>query len=370
MKTRILKGFIKKELIQIFRDKKMIAALFFLPVLQTIMFGFALKNEVKNIKFTIFAKPSDYIARKIQKKAISSGYFKYIDNINSMDFSNVEKTITSKKVEAVLVAPKENFANAIDKGKPIQLLIDATNAARARQIEVYIKAITLDVIRGYKQNSNANNFITLDTRILYNHTLDTASFMIPAITVMSTFIVAMLICCMSITKEKEQGTIEKLISSPVTSLEIILGKTLPYAIIGVLIICFIIFIGTLIFNVPLRGYFWQILITGILFIWTALSLAIIVSIAAKSQQQAMIGCFIILLPSILLSGILFPVENISSSIRWICYLNPIMYAASNLRNIMLKGNDLLLFWQYCCALFLIALTISMFSIKKFKSTLN
>ncbi|MDR3124615.1 MAG: ABC transporter permease [Endomicrobium sp.] len=369
MRIRILKGFIKKEFTQIFRDKKMIVALFFLPIVQTIMFGLALTSEVKNIKFVIFAKPSDYIANKIQSKAASSRWFKYIDDIDSTDFSIIEKTIISKKAEALLIAPKENLANSIEKEKPIQLLIDATNAVRARQVETYIKAITTDVIKKYKPNL-INNIVNLDTRVLYNHTLYTAPFMIPAITVMSTFIVTMLICCMSITKEKEQGTIEKLISSPITSSEIILGKILPYAIIGILIICFIVFIGVFAFKVPFRGCFWQIFITGLLFIWTALSLAMLISIVARNQQQAMIGCFIIFLPAILLSGILFPVENISQNIRWICYINPIMYAVNNLRNIMLKGNDLVLFWQNCYLLFLIASIVSTFSVKKFKSTLN
>jgi ABC-2 type transport system permease protein len=173
-----------------------------------------------------------------------------------------------------------------------------------------------------------------------------------------------------VTKEKEEGTIEKLISSPITASEIIIGKTFPYALIGIFIICLIVLAGNIFLNVPFRGHFYQVLITGIFFIWATLSIALLISAIAQNQQQAMMGCFIVLFPSILMSGIMFPIENIPESIRWICYLNPVMYGAKNLRNIILKGGDLEMFWQYCFALLAIACIITIFSVRRFKSLLE
>jgi ABC-2 type transport system permease protein len=261
----------------------MLVVLFFMPVMQTILFGLALTNEVKNVQLAVFASPSDYTAQKIRTKALASGWFKTVKNVDFSDFSNIENTIMSNKAEAILVAPQGGFPKAIEGQKSLQLLIDATNASRARQVEAYVKAITMEVVQEQSPNFPVANLIEIDSRVLFNHTLDTAPFMIPAIIAMASFMVTMLICCMAITKEKEQGTMEKLISSPVTSLEIILGKTVPYAIVGITLICFIVFVGVIVFEVPLRGNFWQILVTGILFILTALSIAMFVSTITKSQ---------------------------------------------------------------------------------------
>ncbi|MDR1926433.1 MAG: ABC transporter permease, partial [Endomicrobium sp.] len=289
MKKRIITGFIKKEFKQIIRDKKMILVLCFLPTVQTILFGLALTNEVKNIKLVTMAKPNDAIAQKIKEKTLASGWFKKVKNVDTADFSKAENLLLSRKAEAILIAPKEGFLHGIERNKPIQLLIDATNAARARQTDAYIKTIISQVVQERNTKSNISSLIEIDIRVLYNHNLNTAPFMIPAISVLSTFMVIMLVCCMAVTKEKEQGTMEKLISSPATLVEIIVGKTLPYIFIGVFLVCFIIFVGVVTMDVPLRGCLWQIFVTAIFFILTALSLAIIVSTMANNQQQAMMG---------------------------------------------------------------------------------
>ncbi|MDR2437718.1 MAG: ABC transporter permease [Endomicrobium sp.] len=370
MRLKVLKGFAKKEFIQIFADKKMIGALLFVPIIQTIIFGIALSNEVKHIKFAVISKPQDVIASKIRKKTDASKWFDNASTIASTNFVNITNYIMSGKVEAILVAPLEGFKKGFEKRKPFQLLIDAKNAQRARQIEFYVNAVLQETIKeSFPQFSNIN-LIKIIPRILYNHTLDTAPFMIPAIAIMATFISVMLVCCMSITKEKEEGTIEKLISSPITVSEIIIGKTLPYALIGIFIICLVVLAGNVFLNIPFRGHFYQVLITGTFFIFTSLSIALLISTIAQNQQQAMMGCFIVLFPSILMSGIMFPIENIPTAIRWVCYLNPVTYGATNMRNIMLKGGDLQIFWQYCFALFMLACLIATFSIKKFKSILN
>jgi ABC-2 type transport system permease protein len=347
-----------------------IGALLFVPIIQTIIFSIALSNEVKHIKFAIISRHQDIIASKIRKKTDAN---KWVDNasaIGSTNFVNITNYIMSGKAEAVLVAPFEGFKKGFEKRKPSQLLIDAKNAQRARQIEFYVNAVLQETIKeSFPQFSNIN-LIKIIPRILYNHTLNTTPFMIPTIAIMAMFILVMLVCCMSITKEKEEGTMEKLISSPITASEIIIGKTLPYALIGVFIICLIVLAGNMFLNVPFRGHFYQVLITGTFFIFTFLSIALLIFTIAQNQQQAMMGCFIVLFPFILMSGIMFPIENIPTAIRWVCYLNPVTYRAKNMRNIMLKGGDLQMFWQYCFALFVLASVIVPFSIKKFKSMLN
>lgn len=369
MRFRTLAGFIKKEFIQIVRDRKMIVAIFFIPVMQTVMFGLALTSEVKNIEFMVVSKP-DAVARQITDKALASGWFKAVKGINGAQVQAPESLLLTQKAEAVLIAPKEGLAYALEHGdKPIQLLVNAINAQRAQQVEGYVKQIVARVAAKNGYNTGAS-LIDLDTRVLFNHYMNTTDFMIPALMVMSTFVVIMVVSSMAITKEKETGTMEKLIASPATVQEILLGKTLPYFMIGLTIIFAIFTIGVLCFGVPFRGSIWQILITGVLLVVSALSLSTLLSTIAKTQQQAMMGSVLILMPAILLSGVFFPVANIPQIFRWLCYCNPMMYSVSNFRNAMLKGGDLQFFWQYSAVLAIICFIIASLAYKNFKAKLN
>lgn len=369
IRIRTLIGFIKKEFIQISRDPKMLVAIFFIPVVQTIMFGLALTNEVKNIEFLVVSKPSP-IAREITRRALASGWFKEVRNINGAQTQEPSSLILDNKAEAVLIAPKEGFEYALERGEPIQLLINAINAQRAQQVEAYVKQIIARVAEDRGANNYSVGVIGLDYKVMFNHYMDTADFMVPALMVMATFLVMSLVCAMAITKEKETGTMEKLIASPASAGEILLGKTLPYFIIGIVIICSIFFIGVFFFGVPFRGGFWQILATGSLLIISALAIATLVSAVAKTQQQAMMGSILFLMPAILLSGVFFPVANIPLAFRWLCYLNPMMYSIVNFRSIMLKGGDLIMFWQYSAVLAIMCLIAAAAAYKKFKSKLN
>ena len=368
IRIRTLSGFIKKEFIQISRDPKMLVAIFFIPVMQTIMFGLALTSEVKNIEFLVVSKPSP-IAREITRRALASGWFKEVKEINGAQVEDPSSLLLDNKAEAVLVAPKEGFGYALEHGEPIQLLINAINAQRAQQVEGYIKQV---IARSAAANGydGGTGFIEIDSRVMFNHYMDTTDFMVPALMVMATFLVMLVVCSMAITKEKETGTMEKLIASPAGAGEILLGKTLPYFIIGLAIICAIFFIGVFFFGVPFRGSFWQILATGSLLIISALAIATLLATVAKTQQQAMMGSVLFLMPAILLSGVFFPVANIPETFRWLCYLNPMMYSVVNFRSVMLKGGDYPFFWQYCAVLAIICLITGAGAYKNFKEKLN
>ncbi len=369
MRLRTLAGFIKKEFIQIMRDPKMIVAIFFIPVMQTVMFGLALTSEVKNIEFIVLSKP-DSVSRQITQTALASGWFKEVKGINGAQVEDPSLLLLSQKAEAVLIAPKEGFAYALEHGdKPIQLLVNAINAQRAQQVDGYVKQIVARVAAKNGYNAAAS-LIELDTRVMFNHYMDTTDFMIPALMVMATFLVMLVVSSMAITKEKETGTMEKLIASPASAQEILLGKTVPYFIIGLIIIFAIFAIGVFCFGVPFRGSLWQILITGVLLVISALSLSTLLSTVAKTQQQAMMGSVLILMPAILLSGVFFPVANIPQAFRWMCYFNPLMYCVVNFRSAMLKGGDLALFWQYSSVLLLMCIITAVVAYKNFKSKLN
>ena len=230
-------GFFRKEFIQIFRDRKMIAVLFFIPVMQLVMFGLALTSEVKNIKLAIIGKPSP-IAREIERRALESGWFKSA-GIFQNDIGSPAELIISGKAEAALILPyeglnrnfqglaaagsgpagqasaKQKAANSISffyesgkmaqNGKPAQLLINAINAQRAQQISAYVSQILARIAaeKGMPQSA-----MKIENRIMFNHYLETKNFMVPALAAMGSYLVILLVCAMSITKEKETGTME------------------------------------------------------------------------------------------------------------------------------------------------------------------
>jgi ABC-2 type transport system permease protein len=362
-------GFIKKEFKQITRDPKMIMAIFFVPVMQSVLFGLALTSEVKNIQFAVVGKPTE-MSRRIQTRAEASGWFKNVD-AGGQNILNPADLLISRKAEAVLVMPDVGAEVALERGdKPFQLLINATNAVRAQQVDGYIKSILFKVAAEKYPAAAQGGIIQIDTRVMFNHYMRTPYFMIPALMAMSSFIVLMLVAGMALAKEKEAGTMEKLISSPATSVEIILGKTIPYFFIGLMVVSFIFILGVFAFGVPVRGYIWQIFLTACLFALAALSAAVFISTFASNQQSAMMGGFLYTLPVILLSGVFYPVENIPAYAHWLCYLNPLMYSVTNFRNIMLKGGDSALFWQYSGMLFVVAVTMAVIGYKNFKSKLN
>ena len=368
--TRIIKGLIRKEFIQIFRDPKMIMVLFFIPIVQMVMFGLALTSEVKNIQMVVVSKPSA-IAREIVTRSVASGWFREVKHIDGSNVDDPVALLTTRQAEAILVAPAEGFEYALERqNKPIQLLINATNAQRAQQLNAYVSQILARVAASHGYNLNGPARIVLDTRTLFNPQLNTADFMVPALMVMASFIVLMIVCSMAITKEKEMGTMEKLISSPATTADILLGKAIPYFLLGIGIVTLMLCVGIFGFGIVYRGTLWQLALNGIALSACALSLATLLSTVAKTQQQAMMGGVLLLLPGILLSGVFFPVANIPAAFRWLCYCNPIMYACLNFRNIILKGGDYPLFWLYFSILACMAMVLSLVAYKNFKAKLN
>ncbi len=367
---RILAGFIAKEFIQIFRDPKMIVALFFIPLMQLVMFGLALTSEVKNIEFVVVSRPSA-LAREIQARALASGWFKEVKNIDPALISDPAQLLIQRRAEAVLVAPAEGLEAALERAdKPVQILVNAINAQRAQQVDAYVRQVLVRTAAAHGYELTGPGLIELDTRVLFNHYMDTTDFMVPALLVMSSFIVLLIVCSMSITKEKETGTMEKLIASPASTAEILLGKTLPYFLLGLAIISTMLAVGIFGFSVAWRGSLLQLFINSAILISCALSTATLLSTITHTQQQAMMGGVLILMPAILLSGIFFPVANIPAIFRWACYLNPMMYATANFRNVILKGADWALFGQYAAIAAAMAAVLAVVAYKNFKAKLN
>lgn len=365
-------GFLKKEFSQVLRDSRMRIILLVLPVLQMAVFGLAISTEVKNIKLGTIYNPNDTILRRIEERSFSSKWFIPAIGRGTSNDANADplEQIRSGRADVVLISPPGGLTKAIERGeRNVQLLIDASNVIRAQSIERYMQSIINEVLRDEFQLT-VTSPVFFDVRILYNPSLESAIFMVPGTLAMILCIVTILLTSMSIAREKEMGTFEMIISAPVKTWEVLLGKTIPFIIIGMINAASIFMFAILVFKVPMKGFYWHLAIATFSFIVTTVSIGTLISTFAKNQQQAMMGGFIFLLLSNLLAGIMFPIDNMPVFMKVAAYMNPMTYFVRLVRNIMLKGGSPELIWTYIGILALMAVLTAIVSYKRFHHTLD
>lgn len=363
-----IKGFLKKEFLQSLRDPRMKMLLFVMPIIQLSVFGFAISNEVKNISISSNAKLSDTVAYNIYNSALSSGWFKDAKTRTEDPFMQIQKG----ESEVALVVPAEGLTKLMARGDgKFQVLINSTNMLRARSIELYIKSITKKVVTDlYGKDFQENQPLNFSIRVLYNPSMISSIFMVPGVLCMIVCLLSIILTSMSLAKEKEQGTFEMLISTPIEPWEIILGKALPYFVMSISNIPLILLTAIFLFDLPVRGPIWILGLSSIIFVATTVCIGILISTFSKNQQQGMLGGFIFLFPAIMLSGVVFPVENMPIFIKIFALINPLYYFVSLLRNVLLKGGDLNLLIQNLSILLLMGIITMYISLKRFKNKIN
>ncbi|MFA4971090.1 MAG: ABC transporter permease [bacterium] len=377
----LLRAFVKKELRQALRDPRMKFLLFVMPVIQLTIFGLALNSDVKNIK--LYARPmaNDPLLRDVKRDALASGWFTPAAGNEEMVGEDIAK-FKSGRVDAELYAPEGGLTKAFERGEgSLEAVIDGSDLVRARAINSYLVGIlgkevnarvgkpeSIDFARQAqtKPSSTRSKPIEFATRILYNPEMMTSYNLVPGVLCMLICIITIMLTSMSIAKEKEIGTFETLISAPVSVTEILLGKTIPYIILGCVNLPFIFFVAVAGFDVPMRGSYLWLAVATAFFLITTVSIGTLLSVAARSQQQAMMASFIFLLPAIMLAGIVFPIENMPIPLKIVAAFNPLMYYSTLLRNIMLKGGDYWVLFTHTGALFLIAVVSVTMAFKRFK----
>lgn len=360
----VIWGFLKKELIQLLRDPVMVIAIMVMPVVQVVILSQAITNEPKNLRLAIDLEPTDYLLHRIYDRAIASGWFIEIPNSESSAIDVVQ----SGNADVALVAPKGGFTRSMQRGEgELQVLIDATNVLRAQAIDGYIQAIAMNVLQ--EEVSLPKPTINFAIRILFNPQLDTQLFLIPAIMAILVYMSILSLLAISLTKEKESGTIETLISAPINKYQIIIGKTIPYVIVGLVNMLIIQAVGIWMFDLPFRGSIIQYTLAFFAFVIPSTATGLLLSTFANTQQQAMLGMMIITFLSLMLSGSLFPIENMPEFLQWVANINPLTHYTYLVRNSVLKGDDWIYFLQHTGALVAIGTIIMLFGIKRFKTTL-
>ena len=377
----LLRAFIKKELIQALRDPRMRIMIFVTPMVQIIIFGLALENDVKNVK--LYARPmmNDPLLQDIRRDALASGWFIKAPGSEKLVGEDIRRFVDGR-VNAALYAPEGGLTRAFEKGEgKLETVIDGADLIRGRGIENYLSNIVERVVNERLGMPETEDFqelaqtkpsmtrappIIFDTRILYNPELISAYGLVPGVLAMLVCIITIMLTSMSIAKEKEIGTFETLIASPVSISEILLGKTIPYIIIGSINLPFIFFVAVAGLDVPMRGSYFWLAVASLFFLITTVSIGTLISTICRTQQQAMMGGFLFIMPAILLSGVMFPIDNMPMILKVVAAFNPLMYFATLLRNIMLKGGDPIVLLTHIGSLFLICVVCVTAAFKRFK----
>jgi len=362
-------GFVIKEFYHIFRDFRTLLILFGIPAIQLLLFGYVITNEIKDARIAILDQSKDEVTRRISEKVLSSGYFILDRNLSS--YKEIEQVFRQGNVKLVLIFG-EDFSKNLDKtgNARVQIIGDASDPNTANILVNYIQGI----LSNYLVSLNAETVpmqIVPEVRMIYNGQMKGVYMFVPGLMAMLLMLISALMTSLSITREKELGTMELLLASPLKPFQIIIGKVFPYVFLAFIDACIIIILGNLVFGVPVVGSVGLLLLESFLFICMALSLGILISTITSSQQIAMMLSLVaLMLPTILLSGFIFPVENMPLVLQWFCQIIPPKYFITIIKSIMLQGNGFRYIATETCIMAGFTLLFIFISVKKFKVRLD
>ena len=369
--NRTLLGFFWKEMTQLRRDPRLFQLLFIMPLVQLTLFGYALSTEIRNIRLAVFAAPTDVAAKSLERRCYDSGWFGPAGNRDPDPF----EAVNSGRADAAFVAPPMGLERALARGEgrgKAQLLIDATNSTRAQSVEAYFNSELDAEIRSHRPAAAPQAGLDMAVRMLFNPSMQSSYFMVPGILGMLLVAVTMMTTSSALTREKELGTFETLIAAPVERWEIIVGKCLPFVLLGLVDLPIVLCFARVLFGVPLRSpyWWWQLPVGSVVFISSTVGVGLLVSTVARNQMQAMMASMFVVFPMQMFSGLMYPLDNMPAAIAWLSYLNPLRYFIIILRSVTLKGGDTTVFWMNLWPMALIGTVMVLGSFRAFRQKLN
>ncbi|GBD92179.1 inner membrane transport permease YbhR [bacterium BMS3Abin04] len=369
---------VKKEFLQFRRDPKMFAMILISPVVQLIFLGYAANFDVNIVHTAIFDQDKTITSRQFIEKFEGSGYFEmdyYVDN-----YKTLQNLIDNHKIIFGLVIPKD-FEKKIERNEtaPVQAVFDGsdgnTASISAGYVQLIVSNYSKSVVTDFLNKTGikiipAGN-VESKVRVWYNPELKTRNFMVPGIVGLLLMIVTLILTSLAIVKEKELGTLEQLIVTPIKSYQLIIGKLIPFGLLGFVAEIIVLTAMVFVFNIPVRGSLLFLFFTTSLYILSTLGLGLFVSTISKTQQQAMmLAIFVVMMPMIYLSGFAFPIENMPKIIQYITYVIPLRYFMVIIRGIILKGIGFSDLWFETTLLFVIGIVIIFLSSLRFKKRLD
>jgi ABC-2 type transport system permease protein len=363
-------AFVRKEFYHIFRDKRTVMILFLMPIMQMLLFGFCLTTEVKNTKTAVYDPSKDVSTEKIISRLEANEYFTLVKYLNSPD--EIEKVMQEGKASLVVVFGENFHENMLHADEcAVQLIADATDPNQARAFTGYAAGI----VQGYGQelmrNAKTPLQILPEVRMLYNPQMKGAYNFVPGVMGLILMLVCAMMTSISIVREKERGTIEVLLASPMKPIYIILSKVTPYFVLAIVNLTTILLLSAFVLHVPVAGSLFLLVLVSLLFIFAALSLGLLISNVVNTQVAAMlISGMGLMMPTMLLSGLLFPIESMPEFLQWISAVLPVRWYIEAVRKIMIQGMGIVFVAKEFSALAFMTVFLLFVSLKKFNIRLK
>lgn len=363
-------SFVKKEFYHIFRDKRTMLILLVMPVVQILLFGFAITTEVKNVRVAIFDPAKDVSTQHIKERFQASEYFTIAEELtNSEQINDVFKY---GKIDMVIVF-SENFAdNLLRTGEAaVQLIADGTEPNQATMLTGYASGILGSYQQELMEQYKIPFQIIPEIRMLYNPQSKSAYNFVPGVMGLILILICAMMTSIAIVREKESGTMEILLSSPLKPIYIILAKAVPYLILSIVNLITILLLSVYVLEVPIAGSLFWLIFVSLIFIFLSLSLGLLISTVVDTQMAAMLVSGMgLMMPVMLLSGMMFPIESMPKILQWISSIVPARWYIEAVKKIMIQGVEI----QYVVKELLILATMTtglvLFSLKQFKTRLN
>ncbi|MGL5787907.1 MAG: ABC transporter permease [Bacteroidales bacterium] len=365
---KMLRAFVLKETRHILRDVRTLGITILMPVVLVILFGYVITNEIKNVEMSVYMPQPDQQARLIADRFTSSGYF---DEVRLLESNHEISSVLQQGNKLSLVFP-DQFEQKLRSGQPvsIQLVLDASDMNTSQAIIGYAETI----LNEYKTEYAQKNGLTLtqpfelQIQMLYNPALKSVYMFLPGVLALIMLIVSAMMTAISIAREKELNTLRLLLVSPLKPMVIIIGKVIPYMVLSVLNTLLIIGLSTLVFKIPVEGNLVLLSFLCLLFICTALAFGILIGLNSPSQQVAiMVSILSLFLPTLMLSGFVFPIENMPVFLQWLSNIFPAKWFIIALRSILIRGAGIIFVWQELLILFIMLIVFTGVSAKRLKS---
>jgi ABC-2 type transport system permease protein len=364
-----IKSIFIKELLHIIRDPRSLAIIFIMPIMMIVLYGYGISFDVKDIKMAVIDRDHSSSSRRLIDKFIHSGYFRLRSDISSTD--DIEQLFLYRKIQMMLVIPPDFGALLLKQSlTEVQLIVDGSNANSATVVSNYAQYL----ISSFSAEMNpvvAQIPLEVRPRIWYNPELKTPPFIVPGLVAVLMMMICAMLTSITVAREKETGTMEQILVSPVRSHEIILGKVAPYIAIAFFVALTTLAFSVLVFDIPCNGSIWLLVFFIVVFIYASLSIGVLISSWAKTQQVALMSALVgTLLPSILFSGFIFPLHSMPRVLQILSYIIPAKYFLFIIRGIMLKGIGFEYLKVNGFCLFLFGTVLLIISVKNFRASLE
>lgn len=375
---------IRKELIQALREPRMRILLFVPPLLQLIIFGFAVNLDVDHVRIAWMDMDRTPLSRELRASFEGSGRFEVV--AEPANEEEVQSVLDRSEAQAVVrVLP--DFERDVRRGRPtqVQVLVDGTNSNTASLASEYAGSVIADFsssVMPVQQNvrvltrspggppNTGVPQVVPRTRVWFNPDLYSRNYFVPGVIANIIMLVTLMLTALAIVREKEIGTMEQLMVTPVRPMELMLGKTLPFAVVGLAEVALITGAALLVFHIPFRGSALLLFFCSVLFLMTSLGAGLFLSTISQTQQQAMMMNFFFSTPAFMLSGFAFPIHNMPVAVQWLTYLNPLRYFVEILRGLFLKGAGVAVLWPQMAALAVYGTTVLILSALRFHKSLD